>query len=285
MSAHLSVGRDGARRDFVVVWESYGSRPERQQRVQHPGARFASNGSALGAQFQVNTYTTGFQRVRRWRVAEDGVRRGLVGETDRRLGHQLVRRPGQRYASDGSRKARSSRSTPTRRPTSGVHRSPQMPMGTSSWCGPATARSERTRAATASRASATPRTGRLSAGSSRSTATRRATRRSFAFFRDGRRRRRLRRGLEQPVVRDGHCGLQLQGPALCLEWNSTGIASSRSTPIRPAGNSGRSPRRMTTETSSSPGTARARPGRTTTATACRASASRRTDRRKAHSSR
>src|SRR5262245_22387589 len=44
--------------DFVVVWMSAGSSGTDTSGVSIHGQRYASNGSTLGAQFQVNTYTT-----------------------------------------------------------------------------------------------------------------------------------------------------------------------------------------------------------------------------------
>ena len=80
---------------------------------------------------------------------------------------------GQRYASNGSARGRGV-------PGQHLHdgrpgRCPRwrrMPTATSSWCGTATARPGRTPAATASRASATPRTDRRGRASSRSIPTR-----------------------------------------------------------------------------------------------------------------
>ena len=53
-----ALGPDGAG-DFVVVWTSQGSSGPTELCVR--GQRFASTGAALGAEFQVNTYTTGPQ--------------------------------------------------------------------------------------------------------------------------------------------------------------------------------------------------------------------------------
>ena len=130
------------------------------------------------------------------------------------------------------RRARSSRSTPTRRTTSSVPPWRRIRTGTSSWCGRATARPGRTPATEASRVSATTRTDRRKAPSSRSTPTRRLS--SFSL-RGGGCRRRLRRGVaELRLVRDGHERLQHPGPALRLGRIDAGRASSRSTPTRRA---------------------------------------------------
>jgi hypothetical protein len=47
--------------DFVVAWESNGSSGGDTSNASTQGQRYASDGSALGAQFQVNTYTTSNQ--------------------------------------------------------------------------------------------------------------------------------------------------------------------------------------------------------------------------------
>ena len=54
----VSAAADG---DFVVVWLSYGSPGTDTSEYSVRGQRFAANGSARGAEFQVNTYTTGYQ--------------------------------------------------------------------------------------------------------------------------------------------------------------------------------------------------------------------------------
>ena len=47
--------------DFVVVWESGGSAGTDTDQTGIQGRRFSSTGAPQGSQFQVNTYTTGFQ--------------------------------------------------------------------------------------------------------------------------------------------------------------------------------------------------------------------------------
>ncbi|HEY8154554.1 MAG TPA: hypothetical protein VII72_10545, partial [Myxococcota bacterium] len=87
--------------DFVVVWQSTGSFGTDTSKQSIQGQRYASNGAAQGAQFQVNTYTTGNQY--RPAVAADSDGDFVVvwfdydwpGIADPRL-------RGQRYASDGS---------------------------------------------------------------------------------------------------------------------------------------------------------------------------------------
>ena len=56
-----SVAAD-ANGNFVVVWQSYGSSGTDQDGYSIQGQRYGSDGSTRGAEFQVNTYTTGFQR-------------------------------------------------------------------------------------------------------------------------------------------------------------------------------------------------------------------------------
>jgi len=55
-----SVGMDAAG-NFVVVWQSYGSPGSDRSSFSIQGQRFDPSGSAIGTQFQVNTYTTGAQ--------------------------------------------------------------------------------------------------------------------------------------------------------------------------------------------------------------------------------
>ena len=49
----------GPNNDFVVVWESYGSDGGAFETTSIRGQRFASDGTAQGGEFQVNTYTLG----------------------------------------------------------------------------------------------------------------------------------------------------------------------------------------------------------------------------------
>ena len=55
-----SVGLDSGG-DFVVAWNSSGSGGTDSSRPSIQGQRYASDGSAVGIEFQVNTYTTSFQ--------------------------------------------------------------------------------------------------------------------------------------------------------------------------------------------------------------------------------
>ncbi len=57
-SAVVSVNADG---DFVVVWHSLGSSAGDNSLHSIQGQRFAAGGAALGGEFQVNTFTTGYQ--------------------------------------------------------------------------------------------------------------------------------------------------------------------------------------------------------------------------------
>jgi hypothetical protein len=56
-----SVAAD-ANGNFVVAWESYGSSGTDTSGYSVHGQRYDSGGSTQGAEFQANTYTTGFQR-------------------------------------------------------------------------------------------------------------------------------------------------------------------------------------------------------------------------------
>jgi hypothetical protein len=64
-----AVGPDGAG-GFVVVWHSFGSSGTDTSSYSVQGQRYSSAGTAVGAQFQLNTYTTAFQQ--RPTVGPDG---------------------------------------------------------------------------------------------------------------------------------------------------------------------------------------------------------------------
>jgi len=89
--------------DFVVVWTSSGSSGTDTSGNSIQGQRYTSNGSAQGAQFQVNTYTTSYQDSPKVATDADGdfvvvwISSGSSG-TDT-SGDSIQ---GQRYASDGS---------------------------------------------------------------------------------------------------------------------------------------------------------------------------------------
>ncbi len=96
------VASDGAG-GFVVVWQSVGSGGTDSDDTSIQGQRFASDGSPVGSQFQVNTYTTNQQQFPV--VGPDGGGGFVVvwasygsGGTD----SDLDSIQGQRYASDGS---------------------------------------------------------------------------------------------------------------------------------------------------------------------------------------
>jgi hypothetical protein len=87
--------------DFVVVWKSYGSYVTDTHSVQ--GQRYASDGSAQGGQFQVNTYTSGAPRSPSVKAAVDGdfvVVWQSYGSAGTDTSNRSIQ--GQRYASDGS---------------------------------------------------------------------------------------------------------------------------------------------------------------------------------------
>jgi len=86
---------------FVVVWHSYGSSGTDTSGSNIQGQRHASDGSTQGAQFQVNTFTTGGQKEPSVATEADGdfvVVWGSDGSSPP-TNHSIQ---GQRYASDGS---------------------------------------------------------------------------------------------------------------------------------------------------------------------------------------
>ena len=88
---------------FVVVWQSDGSGGTDTSGYSVQGQRFAADGSAIAAEFQVNTYSTNDQRFPKVALAADG---GFVvvwqsdgsGGTDS-SGYSIQ---GRRFAADGS---------------------------------------------------------------------------------------------------------------------------------------------------------------------------------------
>ena len=96
----VAASSDGG---FVIVWHSYGSPGTDSSDYSIQGQRFASDGSAMGPQFQVNSYTTSYQYYPAVAADADGdfvvvwTSRGSLG-TD--TAFESVQ--GQRYASDGS---------------------------------------------------------------------------------------------------------------------------------------------------------------------------------------
>lgn len=88
--------------DFVVVWQSLGSSGTDTDGYSIQGQRFASNGTALGSEFQINSYTTGEQSYPAVAAAASGdfvvVWQSSRGSEDR-FSYSVQ---GQRFASDGS---------------------------------------------------------------------------------------------------------------------------------------------------------------------------------------
>lgn len=99
VDASVSVAADG---DFVVCWVSAGSTGT-DSTFSIQAQRYSSAGAALGAEFQVNTYTTGNQRDPQAVLAGDGTLIAVwdsvgSGGTD----SSAVSVQGQRYASNGN---------------------------------------------------------------------------------------------------------------------------------------------------------------------------------------
>jgi len=93
----VATGPDGS---FVVVWTSYDSPDDSLRGIQ--GQRFASNGSAVGAQFQVNTFTLFNQLHPSVAAAADG-NFVVVWDSDFSAGDpDFESIQGQRFASNGS---------------------------------------------------------------------------------------------------------------------------------------------------------------------------------------
>jgi hypothetical protein len=89
--------------DFVVVWRSLGSFGTDTSGESVQGQRYASDGSALGTEFQVNSYTTGDQVAPSVAVGISGeflVVWESAGSSGTDVSGASIQ--GQRYASDGS---------------------------------------------------------------------------------------------------------------------------------------------------------------------------------------
>ena len=89
--------------DFVVVWSSMGSHGTDTSHTSIQAQRFASDGSALGSEFQVNTFTTDYQNYPA--IAMDGSGNFVVAWWSRVLNGMdpaSLTVQGQRYASDGT---------------------------------------------------------------------------------------------------------------------------------------------------------------------------------------
>ena len=99
-SPSVGVDTDG---DFVVTWRSAASGGADTSADSIQGQRFGSDGSAAGAQFEVNTFTTGVQTSPSVDMNADGdfvvtwISDGSVGDDSNAYSIQ-----GQRFASDGS---------------------------------------------------------------------------------------------------------------------------------------------------------------------------------------
>ena len=145
--------------DFVVVWESY-----RQDGSGFGvfGQRYTSAGAAVGAEFQVNTFTTSYQRHRPWRPTPMATSWWCGSSTQDGSGSGVF---GQRYTSAGAAMgAEFQVNTYTTSSPALPGRGGRSPMATSWWSGSSDAR---TGVRLASLASATRAPGPRSAPSSR----------------------------------------------------------------------------------------------------------------------
>ena len=99
LSPSVAMDADG---DFVVVWYSYGSSGS-DSFVSIQGQRYASDGTAAGGEFQVNTYTTARQSFP-WVAAEPDGDFVAVWQSQGSGGSDssFSSIQGQRYASDGT---------------------------------------------------------------------------------------------------------------------------------------------------------------------------------------
>ena len=97
----VAGSKDGG---FIVVWSSLGSGGEDMSIWSVQAHRFASDGSRLGEEFQVNTYTSRAQEEPSISADAEG-RFVIVWHSEGSSGSDSSRRSiqGQRYASDGSR--------------------------------------------------------------------------------------------------------------------------------------------------------------------------------------
>ncbi len=96
----MAMDADG---DFVVVWHSAGSAGADSAGYSIQGQRFASDGSVVGTEFQVNSYTTGNQDFPAVAMDSDGdfvVAWESYGSVGTDSSDKSVQ--GQRFASDGS---------------------------------------------------------------------------------------------------------------------------------------------------------------------------------------
>jgi hypothetical protein len=96
----VSTASDG---DFVVVWQTYASSGTDASSLSIQGQRYDSNGLPQGGEFQVNTYTTGYQKFPSVFSASNGdfiVVWQSEGSSSTDTSEESIQ--GQRYASDGS---------------------------------------------------------------------------------------------------------------------------------------------------------------------------------------
>ncbi len=96
----VAVGADG---DFVVVWQSYGSSGTDTAYDTVQGQRFASDGTPLGSEFLINTYTSSAQEnpsVAAWADGDFVVVWQSYWSSGTDTGDLSVH--GQRFASDGT---------------------------------------------------------------------------------------------------------------------------------------------------------------------------------------
>jgi uncharacterized repeat protein (TIGR01451 family) len=87
---------------FVVVWQSYGSPGSDSDYTSVQGQRYAADGSTLGGQFQVNTYTTYYQDYPDVAVAGNGSFIVVWTSFGSASTDPDISIQGQRYASNGS---------------------------------------------------------------------------------------------------------------------------------------------------------------------------------------
>ena len=97
IQAHSSVALNSAG-DFVFVWHSEGSFGNDISGSSIQAQRYHSDGSVMGGEYQVNTYTTGFQRRPSVAMDADG---GFVVVWQNQRTHNDVSLLGQRFSSAG----------------------------------------------------------------------------------------------------------------------------------------------------------------------------------------
>ena len=97
----VAIGPDGT---SLVTWQSWGSFDSDSSQYSIQGQLYASNGTAMGDQFQINTYTTLHQEQPTVTLGDDEI--VVLWESEGSNGSDAVRYSiqGQRYYTDGSRK-------------------------------------------------------------------------------------------------------------------------------------------------------------------------------------